>query len=545
MTNLETPSGSIPADFSLSNFLPILQKLRAEGKTLVTTNGCFDLMHAGHLDTLEAARTRGDFLIVLLNSDASVQRLKGAPRPYLSAQDRGRLLEALRCVDKVLVFDEDTPLNMMRALRPHVHVKGGSFLPERVKAEAELLASWGARLECFALREGVSSTTLIEQIWSTRPAELSPTPEHVISDANEAKSEQARAVQSPDVTALSNDWMQNTDAGGMQSTPRASRFPWLSLSALSTISIHDRQHLVTLEDLAVPPPPGNGIGALLDGFPLTRHRTNAAGSLNDVVNAIHDARARGASIIWACGPHVVKYGLSRLLIELMERKLVTALATNGAGAIHDCELALFGVTSEEMTGEIQTGRFGMARETGAFLNRAAREALHEGLGYGEALGRLLYTEQAPHRDISLLGNAYRLGIPMTVHVAMGTDIVHAQPSFSGQATGAATQHDFQILASCIDRLNGGGVHLNIASSVVLPEVFLKCLTVANNLRSVQQQGSVRDFLTVTMDHQSEYRPLMNVVRRPTVDVGRGLELLGRVEVMLPLLASLLLAKEPA
>jgi hypothetical protein len=327
------------------------------------------------------------------------------------------------------------------------------------------------------------------------------------------------------------------------SHPLRTRYPYLELSRVTTLPIAERPNLVTLEDFARPAAPGNGMGAFLDGLPLTRHRTNAAGSLTEVVASIRGARAAGRGITWALGPHVVKYGLSLLIIDLMERGLVTAVATNGAGAIHDAEIALFGVTSEEMTGEIQTGRFGMARETGEFVNGAARLAKDAGLGFGEALGQRLIDAGAPNLRYSLLASAHRLGIPMTVHVAIGTDIVHQHPNFDGSATGAATQHDFQILAAAIDRIAGGGVHLNIASSVVLPEVFLKCLTVANNLRAGAGGEPVADFLTVNIDHQSEYRPLMNVVRRPTVGVGRGVELVARVELMVPLLAGLLVAGE--
>lgn len=505
-----------------SSILAWRETLRAAGQPLVTTNGCFDLFHAGHLQTLEAARALGGALLVLLNSDASVRRFKGVTRPYLSESDRAQLLQALRCVDAVFVFEQDTPLEALEWLKPEIHVKGGSYLPERIAAEKALLESWGGRLEVLPLKEGLSSTALIKSIWSDRPVEVS---EGLMASAHLSGPSSAEL---PDSTA-----------------PTGSRYPWLDLKKLTTISIRDRQHLVSIEDFAVPVEAGNQMGRFLTSLPLTRHRTNAAGSLQDVVASIREARARKVSITWACGPHVVKYGLSRLVIDLMERGLVTGLATNGAGAIHDAEIALFGVTSEEMTGEIQTGRFGMARETGETLNGAAQEALRLRTGFGEALGRRLVEANAPHQAYSLLASAYRLGIPVTVHVAMGTDIVHAQPSFMGAATGAATQHDFQILASQIAGLRGGGVHLNIASSVVLPEVFLKCLTVANNLRTAGGEGTIRDFLTVTMDHQSEYRPLMNVVRRPTVDVGRGVELLGRVEMLLPLLAALLVADEPA
>jgi len=325
--------------------------------------------------------------------------------------------------------------------------------------------------------------------------------------------------------------------------PKHSRFPSLDLSRVATIPIAERANLVTLKDFASPMTQPEGMGAWLNGLPLTEHRTNAAGSLRMVVQQLVSARAQGRAMVWALGPHVVKYGLSLLIIDLMERGLISAIATNGAGAIHDAEIALFGETSEEMTGEIQTGRFGMARETGDFLNGAAACAHREGLGFGEALGHRLLEVDAPNQRFSLLASAHRLGIPMTIHVAMGTDIVHGQPTFVGADTGQATFNDFQILAAAIDQLHDGGVHLNVASSVVLPEVFLKCLTVANNLRAVDGGVPIEGFLTVNIDHQSEYRPLMNVVRRPTAGVGRGVELLARVELMIPLLAALLVARD--
>ncbi len=227
----------------------------------------------------------------------------------------------------------------------------------------------------------------------------------------------------------------------------------------------------------------------------------------------------------------------------MRNGFVTQVATNGAGAIHDVEIALFGATSEEMQGRIHTGEFGMARETGAFINLSAQEAHRTGAGFGETIGRRLLETGAPHVDSSLFAQAYRLEVPVTVHVAIGTDIVHMHPGFDGGATGAASQCDFEIFAAGLDGLDQGGVHLNVASSVVLPEVFLKSLTLVNNLRRGEAREPVQDFLTVTIDHQSEYRPLMNVVRRPTGDLGRGVELLGRIEILVPLLVSLLLADD--
>lgn len=327
--------------------------------------------------------------------------------------------------------------------------------------------------------------------------------------------------------------------------PDASRYPSLDLARVTTRPISTRRNLVSIHDFATPFDPGSAPRAFFQGLPETRHRTNAAESLADVVETIVVARGKGRGITWCCGPHLVKYGLSLHLIDLMERGFVSAIATTGAGAIHDAEIALFGATSEEMTGEIGTGRFGMARETGEFINRTAIEARDRRIGFGEALGSKLTSAGAPHLKYSLLGNAYRIGIPMTVHVAIGTDIVHAQPGFDGGATGCASQFDFQIFGAALDRIDNGGVHLNVASSVVLPEIFLKCLTVANNLRRGEGKASVTDFLTVAIDHQSAYRPLMNVVRRPTIDVGRGIELLGRIELLLPLLSGLLVARDSA
>lgn len=325
------------------------------------------------------------------------------------------------------------------------------------------------------------------------------------------------------------------------SGPKNSSFEYLDLHCVKTISISERDNLVSIGDFAEPFS-SPGISSFLDGLPLTRHRTNSAGILKEILGRMKRARMKGAPIIWACGPHLIKYGLSKLMVDLMDRGFVSAYATNGAGAIHDVEIALFGETSEEMSGEIGMGRFGMARETGEFINRCAARARREGRGLGETLGMTLVEESAPHLDHSILAGAWRHAIPMTIHVAVGTDIVHMHPGFDGADTGAATQHDFQILAAVVKRLSGG-LHLNIASSVILPEVFLKCLTVANNLRQGEGLDPVSDFMTANINHESEYRPLMNVVRRPTIGLGQGVELLGRIELMLPLLYALLVSSD--
>lgn len=266
----------------------------------------------------------------------------------------------------------------------------------------------------------------------------------------------------------------------------------------------------------------------------------AALDFKAVVEAILGAHRRGRPVIWAMGGHVIKCGLNPLVIELMRREAITALALNGAAAIHDVEIALIGETSEDVAEGLAEGSYGMAEETGRLMN----EALLEGLGtagsgeeasMGLLLGKKLLDLEAPHRDYSLLAWGARLGIPVTVHVAIGTDIVHMHPSAQGWAIGAASFHDFRLLADVVSHLGGGGVYLNVGSAVLLPEVFLKALTIAHNLGY-----EISDFVTVNLDMQQHYRPLQNVVRRPTAGSGRGYALTGHHEIMIPLLVQAVL-----
>ena len=218
--------------------------------------------------------------------------------------------------------------------------------------------------------------------------------------------------------------------------------------------------------------------------------------------------------MWGLGAHVLKVGLSPVLIDLMERGLVTGVALNGAGIVHDFELAVAGHTSEDVAAGLGAGEFGMARETGEEINRAIVEGDADGLGLGAALGRYLERRAPPHLGVSVLAAARRLGLPATVHVAFGTDIVHMHPACDPAAVGRATHLDFRILAGVVSRLGGGGVYLNVGSAVLLPEVFLKAVTLARNLGH-----ELADFATVNMDFIQSYRPNTNVVQRPTA--GRG------------------------
>lgn len=238
------------------------------------------------------------------------------------------------------------------------------------------------------------------------------------------------------------------------------------------------------------------------------------------------------------GAHVIKVGLSPLLIDLVKRNIITAVAMNSAAAIHDVETAMWGQTSEDVAVSILDGSFGMARETGELINHTLKDAFRDSdMGYGEALGRKLLDLDAPHASVSLLATCYSLNIPLTVHAAIGTDIIHQQPTMDGAATGELTFRDFKSLAETCKGLVGGGVVLNVGSAVIMPEVFLKALTVARNLGA-----KAKGFTTAVFDMHVHYRPTMNVRLRPTQDGGRGLYFTGHHEIMIPLLAAMVKAR---
>jgi hypothetical protein len=238
------------------------------------------------------------------------------------------------------------------------------------------------------------------------------------------------------------------------------------------------------------------------------------------------------------GAHVIKVGLSPVVVDLLKRNIITAVAMNSAAAIHDVETAMWGRTSEDVARNLLDGTFGMARETGEFINSALTEAFRESdMGYGEALGKRLLEADAPNASVSLLATCYGLNIPITVHAAIGADIIHQQPSMDGAATGELTFRDFQILCQTCKSLTGGGAVLNVGSAVILPEVFLKALTVARNLGA-----KAGKFTTAVFDMSSHYRPRMNVQLRPTQGGGRGFYFTGHHEIMIPLLAGMIKAR---
>jgi hypothetical protein len=309
-------------------------------------------------------------------------------------------------------------------------------------------------------------------------------------------------------------------------------FPEVDLKAVRTVSIANRSSKVGIEDLAPAPDPDRPVGDFLELLP----RQLAADGLRRLVAAIAAAHAAERPVVAMLGGHVVKVGASPALIALARERVVTCFAMNGAGAIHDFELAMWGQTSETVEETLSGGAFGMVGETATLMNEATREGERQGWGLGEALGRTLLQLEAPHRRQSLLATGLELGMPVTVHVALGTDTLHQHPSASGAAIGDTSLRDFRRLAAHLRELSGGVV-LNLGSAVIMPEVFLKALSVVRNLGA-----PLTALTTANLDFQRHYRPGKNVLERPTRGIGEGIELVGHHEIMLPLLASLVLGR---
>lgn len=309
----------------------------------------------------------------------------------------------------------------------------------------------------------------------------------------------------------------------------------LSLDGVRTYPLGTRGSKVDSSQLARPHRRGGSLASFVAGLP----RILAGDTLRELRDAVWRAREKRRPIVWGLGAHVIKVGLSPVLIDLMERGFVTGIALNGAGIVHDFELAVAGATSEDVQAGLGQGEFGMARETGQELGRAVSEGDRDGLGLGASVGRYLSARRprARHRDLSLLAAAWRLGLPATVHVAIGTDIVHVHPACDPGAIGRASHLDFRLLAAEVARLGGGGVYLNVGSAVVLPEVFLKALTLARNLGH-----PVTGFSTANLDFIQSYRPGVNVVERPVSGHGRGFRLTGHHEILVPLVAAALVEK---
>ena len=315
-----------------------------------------------------------------------------------------------------------------------------------------------------------------------------------------------------------------------------SKYTKMDLSKIKTYSIKSRRSKTQIKDFGKPLEPDCDIYRFLESLP----KYLKAKDLKLLIESIVKAKGKKKPIILMSGAHPIKCGLSSILIDLLKEGFVTLLSTNGAGAIHDLEIAFWGKTSEEVEEGIEDGSFGMAKETGEIFNKISSFACQKDLGLGEAVGKRILELKAKFRKHSLLANAYRLNIPACVHVAFGTDIVHQHPNFDPASTGKATYADFKILANEVSRLNDGGVVLNFGSAVVLPEVFLKALSVARNIKGIhpegKSRGKIQNFTTANFDMIQHYRPNLNVVLRPTRKSGQGFSFTGHHEIMIPLLA---------
>ena len=301
------------------------------------------------------------------------------------------------------------------------------------------------------------------------------------------------------------------------------------LSGVRTYPLASRKSKANAADFARPFKPGSGIAGLMETLPSIL----AASDFKAVVSAMRAARDGGHGLIWGIGAHVLKTGLAPILIDLMERGFICAIATNGAGIIHDFELALSGATSEDVDEALGPGRFGMAEETGQQLNAAITEGVTAGLGLGQSVVAYLHRTQPPHADVSFLAAAGRLEIPVTVHVGIGTDIIHMHKDASGAALGEGSLRDFRYFVANVARLENG-VYLNCGSAVMLPEVFLKAVALARNTGR-----SLQGLTTVNIDFIRQYRTQTNVVSRPVAGIGKGYSLVGHHEIMIPLLAAAL------
>lgn len=311
----------------------------------------------------------------------------------------------------------------------------------------------------------------------------------------------------------------------------------ISLDQVSTYPLASRQSKVTVADFGTPITEDSSLRHYLASLP----NILAVQSLRELATQIRRARNLHKPIIWGIGGHVIKTGLGPIIIDLMRRGFVTAVAANGSVLVHDAEIAIVGSTSEDVDATLAGGGFGGAEETGRLLNSAARDGASSGIGLGEAVGRALLALKPANQEASLLCTAYEARVPFTAHITIGGDIGHFHPSADGAALGATSHTDFRLLAEMVRRMENGGVYLNIGSAVTLPEVFLKCVTLVRNLGN-----KLDDITTANFDFIQSYRPLTNVVRRPTAGgAGRGYAITGHHELTIPLLAAELICRSEA
>ncbi len=301
----------------------------------------------------------------------------------------------------------------------------------------------------------------------------------------------------------------------------------IQLNKVKTYSLMDRPSKVSVKDFGKVWKPEQNMDSFISSLPDILGGNDLKEIISKIVKAFKDKK----QIILAMGAHPIKVGLNPVIIDLMERGIITALAMNGAGIIHDTEIAMAGKTSEDVAAHIGDGQFGMAKETGEFLNNAINKGAERNIGLGDSVGAMLVKENFKYNQHSLLANAHKLDIPVTVHVAIGTDIIHFHPLADGASMGKTSHIDFRIFSNIVSKLENG-VFINLGSAVIMPEIFLKALTLTRNLGH-----NVKNFTTVNMDFIRGYRPMTNIVNRPTLEGGKGYALTGHHEIMFPLLAA--------
>ncbi|HRZ87352.1 MAG TPA: hypothetical protein P5287_06005 [bacterium] len=307
----------------------------------------------------------------------------------------------------------------------------------------------------------------------------------------------------------------------------------LDFSKIKTYPLRERENKVKREDFALAQKRDGKFGDFLSGLP----KILAANDFRSIVQAIINARKQQKPVIFAIGGHVIKCGVGPILIDLMQRGIVTHLAMNGSAAVHDFEIAMIGQTSEDVASSLRDGTFGMAEETGRLMNNALRSGVKQGLGAGQAFGEMILKGDFRFKELSVLSRAIECGVSATVHVAIGTDIIHQHPAADGAVIGEATFKDFQLFCGSVSQMGAGGVFCNVGSAVVMPEVFLKALSISRNLGY-----PLKGFVTANFDMIYQYRQRENVVRRPHGDDAKGYVIIGHHEIMLPLLARAVIDK---
>lgn len=479
--------------------IQLCKTLKQQGKIIVTTNGSFDIIHAGHVLFLEQAKQQGIafaqqkgkskedvVLVVGLNSDTSVKAYKSPDRPIIPEQFRIKMLAALQSIDYVTLYDETAPMEFIKTVQPDIHVNAAAYGKDCI--ERPTVEQYGGQIKLIGDLCDYSTTKMINKI----------------IEVHEKEKEQGnRKEQVPQEKSSSGEILVNENQ------------KLLDFSEIKTYPLQSRKNKFTKEDMI----------ELNQETP----EPSQPDDIKTIAQNIIEARNKGKPVVFMMGGHVVKVGLSKFLIELMKKGIITTIGVNGAFGIHDFEMAMIGETSEDVATGIEDGTFGMAKETGLNMNKAIKKGAAHNCGFGYSLGKHLDEMNPPHKELSILWHAYKLGIPVCVHVAIGTDIIHQHPDCDGAALGKTSYTDFKLFTTKLAEVSEG-VILNIGSAVIMPEVFLKSITMTRNLGYPTQ-----NITTANFDMLRHYRTLVNVVERPTLHGGQGFNVIDKHEKNIPAL----------